>query len=77
MPTYRIRITNSDFSVDDKLECDDVASVERLALKGALEIGVEQALSGEPVFGSEVKIEEGEQVVARYLVTIATTQLKV
>ena len=76
MPTFHIRIINSDFKAEEHQECSDLDAAKKHALKGALEIGSEQALNGHPLFGAEVRIDQSDETVARFLVTVGSSPLQ-
>lgn len=76
MPTYRIHIINSDFKAEEHRECSDLEAAKKHALKGALEIGSEQALNGHQLFGAEVRIDQDEQTVARFMVAVGSSPLQ-
>jgi hypothetical protein len=76
MPTYHIRIINSDFKAEEHRDCSDLEGARKHALKGALEIGSELALNGHALFGAEVRIDQEEQTLARFLVTVASSPLQ-
>jgi hypothetical protein len=76
MPKFRIRIVNSAFSAEEEQEVPDFEAAKREGLKGALNIGVDQVLKGEPFFGAEVSVDsEGDQRV-RFLVSVGASPLQ-
>lgn len=75
MPTYTIRVINSEFTADDEHDLGDLSTAKMQALKGALEIASEEVLKGLPFFGAEVRVERGGDQVARFLVSVGTSPL--
>ena len=76
MPTFHIRIINSDFQAEEHPDCPDIEAAKKHALKGALEIGTEHVLRGDQIFGAEVRIDQEEQTVARFLVALGSSPLQ-
>ena len=76
MATYRISVINEHFSSSDEHECDDVVKAWQQALRGAIEIAAEQVSHGNPFFGAEVTVEEGNKQIGRYVVAVGATPLK-
>lgn len=75
MPTFRICLTNTSFSVDEEQECAGLEDAKRKALKGALEIGTEQALGGKQFFAAEARVEQDQMVLARFMVIVGSSSL--
>lgn len=76
MPTFLIRVTNTDY--DDSSEIDRPSAAEARAegLKGALQMGVEEVCRGSPFFGAEVCIESGDEVLERLVVAVGVSPLR-
>jgi len=76
MPTFQIRVINTDY--DDSSEVDRPSTDEARAeaLKGALQMGVEEVCNGSPFFGAEVCIESGNQVLERMIVAVGVSPLR-
>ena len=76
MPTFQIRVINTDY--DDSSEVDRPSTDEARAeaLKAALQIGVEEVCNGAPFFGAEVCIESGSEVLERLVVAIGVSPLR-
>jgi hypothetical protein len=75
VPTFAIKIINDTFEATNHEDLADMGAAKRQALKGALEIGTEKVLAGEPVFAAEVIVADGTDR-QRFIVTIATSPLK-
>lgn len=76
MPTFQIRVINTDY--DDSSEVDRPSTDEARAeaLKAALQIGVEEVCNGSPFFGAEVCIESGSEVLERMIVAVGVSPLR-
>jgi hypothetical protein len=75
MPKYLVRVTNDEFRVEAEEEHPDAAAAAKEAIKGALEVGVEQVLLGKPFFGAEVSVADGDNH-ERFVVAVGATPLK-
>ena len=75
MPSFRIMVINETFESAIEQELADMDEAKASALKGALELGVEQILAGKTFFGAEVVVADA-QVRERFLLSIGTSALK-
>jgi hypothetical protein len=75
MPTYRVTIVNEHFSQAAEQEAPDVVSAWQKAIRGAVTIAADQVSHGNPFFGAEVTLEEGNKLVGRYVVAVGATPL--
>lgn len=76
MPTYRVTVVNEHFSQTGEHEAADVIGAWRDAISGAIAIGQDMVSHGNPFFGAEVLLEEGNNRIGRYVVSVAATPLK-
>jgi hypothetical protein len=76
MATFSITIVNQSFRASSNYELDSVGDANREAIKGALQIGVDEVSNGKPFFAAEVKIEQHEDVVSRFVVSIGASPLQ-
>jgi hypothetical protein len=76
MPTYRVTVVNEHFSETGDQESPDVVKAWQSAIAGAIAIGQEQVSHGNPFFGAEVRLEEGNRLIGRYVVSVGATPLK-
>jgi hypothetical protein len=76
MPTYRVTIINEHFSQEGEQESPNAVEAWKKALASTIEIAADQVAHGNPFFGAEVKIEEGNKLVGRYVVSVGATPLK-
>jgi hypothetical protein len=76
MPTYRVSIVNEHFSASEDQEAPDVVKAWQKAIGSAIAIAAEQVSHGNPFFGAEVTLEEGNKHIGRYVVSVAAAPLK-
>lgn len=76
MPRYTVTIVNEHFSQTGELEAPDNNQVWKSAVASAITIAAEQVSHGNPFFGAEVTIEQGDEQIGRYLVAVGATPLK-
>jgi hypothetical protein len=76
MPTYRVTIVNEHFSSSEEQEAADVLKAWQKAIGSAIAIAGEQVSHGNPFFGAEIRLEEGNKQIGRYVVSVGATPLK-
>jgi hypothetical protein len=76
MPTYTVSIVNEHFSQSAEQEAADPVEAWQRAIGGAIEIAKDQVSHGNPFFGAEVTLEEGNKLIGRYVVAVGATPLK-
>ena len=76
MPTYRVSIVNEHFSASEEQHFPEVVKAWQTALRSAITIAADQVSHGNPFFGAEVTLEEGDQRIGRYVVSVAAAPLK-
>jgi hypothetical protein len=76
MPTYRVTIVNEHFSQSGEQEAPDVVGAWQKAIAGAIAIAADQVSHGNPFFGAEVTVDEGNKRIGRYVVSVGATPLK-
>ena len=76
MPTYRISIVNEHFDQTGEQEAPDVIEAWQKAIGAALDIARDQVCHGNPFFGAEVTLQEGNKQIGRYVVAVGATPLK-
>ncbi len=76
MPTYRVTVVNEHFSQSGEQEAADVTKAWQGAIASAIAIGQDQVSHGNPFFGAEVTLEEGNKQIGRYVVSVGATPLK-
>lgn len=75
MPTYRLSIVNEHFSQSAEQEARDVVEAWQKAIGAAIAIAADQVSHGNPFFGAEVTLEEGNKQIGRYVVAVGATPL--
>ena len=76
MPTFRIRVINTDFDNSNEINQPSADRARVEAVKSALQIGVDEVCKGTPFFGAEVRVENGSEVVERLVVAIGVSPLR-
>jgi len=76
MPAYRVTIVNEHFSQDGEHEAADVRAAWQKAIRAAIEIAADQVSHGDPFFGAEVRLEEGNKQIGRYVISVGASPLK-
>ena len=75
MSTYRITVVNEHFSQTGEQEAADVIEAWHKAIAAAIAIAGDQVSHGNPFFGAEVTLEEGNTRIGRYVVAVGATPL--
>ena len=75
MPKYLVRVVNDEFRAENEEEHPDAAAAAEQAIRGALEVGVEQILLGKRFFGAEVTIADGNSR-ERFVVSMGASPIK-
>jgi hypothetical protein len=76
MPIYQVTIVNEHFSQSGEQESRDDIEAWKQAMASALSIASDQVSHGNPFFGAEVKLEQGNKLVGRYVVSVGASPLK-
>ena len=76
MPKYRITVVNEHFSSSEDHEAPDVVKAWQTAIGSAVAIAADQVSHGNPFFGAEVTLDEGNKRIGRYVVSVGATPLK-
>jgi hypothetical protein len=75
MPRYRVTIVNEHFSSTEDQESPDVVKAWQTAIRSAITIAADQVSHGNPFFGAEVTLEEGNKRIGRYVVSVGSAPL--
>lgn len=75
MPTFQLRLADSEFTCCEDVEAADLQAAESQAVVAALGIGAEQIMKGAPFFGAIASVEENGEVKAQIVVAIGSTRL--
>ena len=73
---WELSVTNEHFSSSNEYNCSDAVSAWHQAIRGALDIATDQVSHGSPYFGAEVRLEEGNKLIGRYVVSAGASPLK-
>jgi hypothetical protein len=76
MPTYRVSIVNEHFSQSAEQDAADVMEAWEKAVGSAIAIAGDQVSHGNPFFGAEITLEEGNKKIGRYVVAVGVSPLK-
>ena len=76
MPIYNITIVNEHFSQAGEQEAPDNSAIWKQAISSAISIAADQVSHGNPFFGAEVTVSQGQEQIGRYLVSVGATPLK-
>jgi hypothetical protein len=76
MPTFRIRVINTDFDSSNEINQPSEDQARAEAVKTALQIGVDEVCKGTPFFGAEVRLESGSETLERMVVAIGVSPLR-
>jgi hypothetical protein len=76
VPTYSVTIVNGHFTSSVEQEAADVTKAWQSAISSAVAIAADQVSHGNPFFGAEVTLDEGNKRIGRYVVSVGATPLK-
>ena len=76
MPTYSVTIINEHFSQSADEEARDVVEAWQRAIGSAIAIAGDQVSHGSPFFGAEVRLDEGNKRIGRYVLAVGVSPLK-
>lgn len=76
MSVYQINVINKEFDASETVDAASPSDAKTQAMKGALEIGVDEVLKGVPFFGAEIRISEGDTTIERMMVAVGVTPLR-
>ena len=76
MSIYTVTIVNEHFSQIGEEEAPNNSEAWKKAIASAISIAADQVSHGNPFFGAEITIAQGDEHVGRYLVSVGATPLK-
>ena len=76
MPTYTISVINHTFAARNEHEMPSLDEAGKQGIKSALAIGSEEILEGKPFFAAEIRIEEGDETLSRFIVSVGATPIQ-
>jgi hypothetical protein len=76
VPTFQIRIVNSDFNDCSEADASDANEAKSIGLKGALQIGTDEIRRGAGFFGAEVSAMLDGETLSRTVVALGASSLQ-
>lgn len=76
MPVFSISVINRTFQTCNDVDAANLDAARAQALKGALEMGVEEVCGGTPFFGAEIRVESDQGALERLVVAIGTSPIQ-
>ena len=76
MPMLRISVINETFNSSNQHEAATLSDAQQRAITGALEIGVQEVSKGKPFFAAEVQVENGHELLGRFVVSMGWSPLQ-
>lgn len=76
MPTFRISVVNQTFRATNDHELASFDHARQHGIRAALAIGTEEVSNGEPYFGAEVIVEDGDKMLGRFVVSVGATSIQ-
>ena len=76
MASYTVTIVNEHFSSTGEQESSDNIQAWKQAISSAITVAAEQVSHGNPFFGAEVTVTQGNEQIGRYIVSVGATPLK-
>ena len=75
MPSFRIRLINSQFESVDEVGFDSLEAARQASICAAVRIVGESIAEGELTSAVEIEILKGEELESRQVVTLSVTEL--
>lgn len=75
MPSYRICVINRNFSSSEEIDASNSDAARVQALRGALQIGVDEICEGKMFFAAQISIE-GKNKPERLVIAIGASPLQ-
>ncbi|WP_242140962.1 hypothetical protein [Sphingomonas sp. TREG-RG-20F-R18-01] len=74
MPSYTVTTVNEHVFQTGEQEARDNIEAWKAAISSAITIAAEQVSHGNPFFGAEVTVAQGQEQIGRYLVSVGVTR---
>src|SRR4051812_10988800 len=71
-----LSVLNETFTACDEHELTTATDARDEGIKGALAIGSDEVAKGKHFFGAEVKIEQGEELIGRFVVSVGASPIE-
>jgi hypothetical protein len=75
MPRYRIHMINAEFKSCDDGEYPSAEAAEKAAIVSAARVASESIAAGEKTAAVEIRIEDGDHIVAHHVVNLSVSPL--
>lgn len=76
MPMFRITVINQTFTASEDHDLPSLDEANRTGIKSALTIGLEEVVNGNAYFGAEIRVENGEDTLGRFVVSVGASPLQ-
>lgn len=76
MPTFRISVINQTFRSSNEHDLPTLDAARKHGIRAALAIGTDEVADGHPFFGAEVRVEDGEEMLGRFVVSVGASPLQ-
>jgi len=77
MPHYRIHMINSDFQSFEETDYPSVERALRAGVLAAANVASEKVAAGEANSAIEIRVEEGDKILARRIITFSISDLAI
>ena len=76
MPTFRVSVINQTFTACNDHDLPSLDDARKQGVKAALAIGGDEVVNGKSFFGAEVRVEDGDETLGRFLVSVGWSELQ-
>jgi hypothetical protein len=76
MPRFRVHMINSDFSSSEEGDYASVEAAVEAGVRGAAEVASDQIAKGTPAAAIEIRVEQGDEVLARRVIAFSVSDLR-
>lgn len=75
MPTFQLRVTDSEFTCFEDIEAIDLAAAQAQGISAALAIGADHIEKGSAFFGAIVSVDRDGELKAQMVIAIGSARL--
>ena len=75
MPHYRIHLINAEFASCEERDYETLDAARNIAIASAVRVVSESISRGKPIASVEIRIEDGDRVVAHHIVNLNVSEL--
>ena len=76
MQRFKISVVNETYATSEDHEAPSLETARSRGLQAALQIGVDEVLRGKNFFAAEVKVEAGDELVTRLVVSVGASPIQ-